>query len=321
MRTHVFAPLGMQQTDYVLSERVRAQLAQGYQFGRGEFSPVEYQTILTPGAGSVFSTLNDMALYMRALLRGGRNEHGTLLEPGTLRLMLQPHYQRDTHLPAMGLGFILEDIAGHQIVWHNGGWYGFSSEMFLAPDDDLGIILFTNTLSFALHDAARGLLRRLLDLPAPAAQLPRPGLLETAHLWPELTGSYGPASGLSTNLEVWSSSGGEVEVVVKGNRLALRSLLGKSRAGDTLYRADPTRPLVFEARHDQDVQAVVFFRDAAGKIAGLYLGLHTFYKRPRTRSLRFRLAAGLGAFAGAAAALAARRLWKWGHAQGTRHER
>lgn len=45
MRRHVFEPLGMENTGYVLGERVREALAQGYNFSRGKLRPVDYLEI------------------------------------------------------------------------------------------------------------------------------------------------------------------------------------------------------------------------------------------------------------------------------------
>jgi CubicO group peptidase (beta-lactamase class C family) len=68
MRKNVFGPLGMENTDNLRSERVREELAQGYNFSRGRLKPVKYMEILVRGAGSVFSSVEDMCRYAAALL-------------------------------------------------------------------------------------------------------------------------------------------------------------------------------------------------------------------------------------------------------------
>jgi CubicO group peptidase (beta-lactamase class C family) len=127
MRKNVFGPLGMENTDYLRSERVREELAQGYNFSRGRLKPVKYMEILVRGAGSVFSSVEDMCRYAAALLGRGANEHGRVLEPETLELMMRPHYRLDDRLPAMGFAFLLllDDVDGHLIAGHDGGWPGF----------------------------------------------------------------------------------------------------------------------------------------------------------------------------------------------------
>ena len=66
----------MEHTDFLRSDRVRDRLAVGYSFGRGKLSPVPYQEIAVAPAGSIFSSVEDMAKYVAALMNGGRNEHG-----------------------------------------------------------------------------------------------------------------------------------------------------------------------------------------------------------------------------------------------------
>jgi CubicO group peptidase (beta-lactamase class C family) len=93
MKYQVFEPLGTESTDYLLSERVREALAQGYNFSRGRLKPVDYLEITVRGAGSVFSTVEDMCRYVAALLAGGANERGRVLKRATLSLMMEPHYR------------------------------------------------------------------------------------------------------------------------------------------------------------------------------------------------------------------------------------
>jgi CubicO group peptidase (beta-lactamase class C family) len=310
MIQHVFEPLGMTHTDYMRNERVCDQLAVGYQLKRGKLTPVKYLEIVVSGAGSVFSSVNDMARYVTALLNGGKNEHGAVLKPETLQLMMEAHYRLDERLPAVGLAFILDNLNGHRIAWHNGGWPGFVSAMYTAPDAGLGVLVFTNTMNMAPDLIATNLLRRLLGVPDPASQLPRPDILETPHLWSELCGFYGPAKGMNTNARIWMGYGGEIEVLVQDNRLALRSLVGPLRKGVPLYRIDADDPLVFYALIDKQVQPIVFKRDAAGRVERLCAGLQVLYKHPKTQSIRFKVMAGLGALAGVSVALLGRRKFK-----------
>jgi CubicO group peptidase (beta-lactamase class C family) len=301
MIRNVFEPLGMRHTDYIRSERVRSRLAVGYQFARGRMKPVDDLEIAVSGAGSVFSSLEDMGRYVTALLNGGKNEHGSVLKPETLRMMVEPHHQIDPRLPAMGLSFMLGDFGGHLIAQHGGGWLGFVSAMYTAPDDGIGVLAYTNTSSLAPDPFAVELMHQLLGVLSPASRLPRPGVLETPHLWPELSGSYGPSPGLNTNLRVWMGFGGELEVGVKDGHLALRALLGPISKGIRLYPVDSADPLLFHAvLVDGAADTVLFGRGPGGEVDRLHMGFNTFYKRLRAQSLRFRLKAGLGVAAGLA---------------------
>jgi CubicO group peptidase (beta-lactamase class C family) len=308
MRKNVFEPLGMNNTDYLKSERVREELAQGYNFSRGRLKPVKYLEIVVRGAGSVFSSVEDTCRYVAALLGGGANEHGRVLDPETLSLMMEPHYRLDERLPAMGLAFLLDDLDGHLIAGHDGGWPGFVSSMMLCPEEELAIVAFVNTSSLAAPDASQDLLRRMLEVPEPASRLPKKGILESPHLWPELRGFYGPVGPLNTNSRVWLMYAGEIEVLVEDNHLAMRTLAGPFRKGVRLYPVDPTDPLAFEAVYEGQPFRVLFERDAgSGRVGHLLVGFDRLRKRPRVGSLRFKAMAGLGVASGAVFATAA---WK-----------
>jgi CubicO group peptidase (beta-lactamase class C family) len=296
MRENVFEPLGMTNTDYLMTERVDSGLAQGYNFSRGRLKPVKYLEIVVRGAGSVFSSVEDMCRYVAALLGGGANEHGRVLEPETLSLMMEPHYRLDERLPAMGLAFLLDDLDGRLIAGHGGGWPGFISSMLLCPEEEVGIVAFANASSPAAQEASQDLIRHLLDVPEPASRLPKKGILETPHLWPELRGFYGPVGPLNTNSRAWLMYAGELEVRLEDNHLAMRTFVGPFRGGVRLYPMDPTDPLAFEAIYEGQTFRVVFERGArSGRVEHLLVGFDRLRKRPRLRSLRFKAMAGLGA--------------------------
>jgi hypothetical protein len=45
-----------------------------------------------------------MARYLAALIGGGAGEHGSILKPETLAMMLAPRYQPDPRIPGMASG-------------------------------------------------------------------------------------------------------------------------------------------------------------------------------------------------------------------------
>jgi CubicO group peptidase (beta-lactamase class C family) len=75
---------------------------------------------------------------------GGSGDHGSILKPETVALMFQPHYQPDPRIPGMGLAFWRVDLGGHAAVEHHGVVPGFNSQIFLAPDEGVAVMAFTN---------------------------------------------------------------------------------------------------------------------------------------------------------------------------------
>ena len=286
MRDHVFAPLGMNHTEYLLSEQVRASLAHGYRMRRRGLRPVPYREIIPGPAGSVFSSVNEMVKYLAALLGSAANDAGRVLKPDTLATMMSPHYQLDPRMAAVGLAFMIDRVDGMRIIGHDGGWPGFTSAMWLAPDHGVGAVVFTNTTTLPPPDAiALALIRHALDVGDTAAPQV---ILEQPTLWNELCGTYRPARGFNTNLRIWML-GGAVRVFVKKGHLMIggRHPFGPVRRGLRLLAADPTDPLLLRAELEGLRVVVLFKRNATGRIdemnvaagAGAFAALHK-EKRP-----------------------------------------
>jgi CubicO group peptidase (beta-lactamase class C family) len=141
----VFDPLGLESSDLVRSGRVRARLATGYEMRSRRLKAATDREIVPAGCGAVYSTTTAMARYVSALLGGGANRHGSVLKPGTLAQLFEPHYQPDPRIPGMGLGFFRGEAGGHQTVGHDGIWNGFHSALVLAPAEGIGVLAFANT--------------------------------------------------------------------------------------------------------------------------------------------------------------------------------
>jgi len=298
MLKHVFKPLGMFKTDYLFSNRVRDGLAQGYEAKKGKLQPAEFYEFADLGAGSVYSSVDEMALYLAALMNGGKNSNGSVLNPETLKFMMTPQYQQDPHLAAMGLGFMLENEDGHWAAWHGGALPGFNSALWVAPEEKLGLIVWSNTATRAIYYFGEGILRSLLGLPDYDERLPKPGLINNPHTWQDLVGTYSPSRGLNSNARIWFTFGGEIEVFVCNNQLMLRALAGSMKDGIPLYPVDDENPLVYENVTNGKLSRFAFKQNHLGHVDRLdmtSLSFYSFYKKPLTKSLRFqsKVAAGL----------------------------
>ncbi|MET9295832.1 serine hydrolase domain-containing protein [Streptomyces sp. NPDC003077] len=246
LREHVFAPLGMSHTDLVRSPFVQDHLATGYALGRGGMKPVTDRERATPGASSAYSTPRDMARYVAALLNGGANDHGSVLKPATLAAMFEPQYQPDPRVPGMGLAFFRAAADGHRLVEHQGILPGFTSQVFLAPDDGVGVVAFTNAAHHALlwlPAETVDLMRHLLGLPPDA---PRTDVAHHPEVWDELQGWYHPP-GRATDIRARAMAGAAAQVVLRHGRLVFRSLVPAAPVlrGLRLLPDDVDDPYVF----------------------------------------------------------------------------
>ena len=95
-RDHIFAPLGMRDSGYVIDDEQKSRLATVHvRKADGALEPFE-RTLPAkreyyPGGGSLYSTGGDYLTFLRMLLGGGSLNGKTFLRPETLIMMAQNH--------------------------------------------------------------------------------------------------------------------------------------------------------------------------------------------------------------------------------------
>jgi hypothetical protein len=265
----------MADSDLLRSDRIKARLATGYELGSKGARAVDDRELITAGGGAIFSTPRDMARYVTALLGRGANEHGSVLKPATLATMFEPQYQPDPRIPGIGLAFSRVDVGGHLAVEHGGILPGFTSQIFIAPDDGVGVIAFTNGARRAmlwLPGEVGGLLRHALGLPD---EVIRTDVPHHPEVWGEICGWYRLAGRL-TDARARLAIGAGAEVFVRGGRLMLRGLspVPAVYKGYPLHPDDDDDPYVFRmdlSEFGLGTARVVFSREPGGGISELHI--------------------------------------------------
>lgn len=110
-------------------------------------------------AGGIISSSNDMAKWVRVQLDRGRIDDSRRLfsdassfrmwSPHTIIPMSAASQKRSptTHFRAYGLGWNLADYKGRMLVSHGGGYDGMYSQVMLVPEENLGIVVLTNSMT------------------------------------------------------------------------------------------------------------------------------------------------------------------------------
>jgi CubicO group peptidase (beta-lactamase class C family) len=320
LREHVFEPLGMADTSLVRTTSARSRLATGYTMRSGRAKPVTDYEMVPAAASSAFSTTNDMARYVAALLGGGANSHGSVLYTATLAAMFEPHYQPDPRVPGIGLAFWRGSTAGHRVIEHGGILPGFNSEIFVAPDDGIGAMAFTNGARGAmlwLPGEVAGLLNQLLGVEDQAIRADIP---QHPEIWSEIRGWY-YLPGRLTDARAREMTGAGVEVFPRRGQLWLRCLspVPPLYRGFPLHPDDEKDPFAFRIDLSEfgiGTGRVVFSRDSATGTTAVHLDLlpMSARKQPATTNPRLWVT---GALATGTAAIVARRLRAASRRQGT----
>jgi CubicO group peptidase (beta-lactamase class C family) len=106
--------------------------------------------IRTTAAGGINTSIASFANWLRLHLDKGEFEGQRLLSPTLIQQLQTPRVHvgasefteyGDTHY---GLGFRSHSYRGERVVWHGGGWIGWSTLMTMLPDRGVGVAVFTN---------------------------------------------------------------------------------------------------------------------------------------------------------------------------------
>lgn len=124
-------------------------------------------------AGSISSSVKDMSNWIIAQLNNGWFEGEEIIPVSVIKRTRQPasiitritHPVNSQHYRLYALGWQLEDYEGRELIQHTGGVNGFVTSVTLMPEENLGIVVLTNTdensffaaLKWEIMDAFLGL--------------------------------------------------------------------------------------------------------------------------------------------------------------------
>ncbi len=142
----LFKPSGMSQTGYLIPGFSKEQLATGYR------DNVRWGTALDrpwlndgPGwhlraNGGMLSTVGDMYKWYLAL------KNNMVLAMEQTNMMFMKHIAENPKgISHYGYGWVLQDFGGKKFVWHNGGNGVYNAYMAFALEEDLCVIVSSNT--------------------------------------------------------------------------------------------------------------------------------------------------------------------------------
>jgi len=305
LTARVLQPIGMTASSAVFTPEVMAGAAVGYQF-RDNDRPQSQNPPLVASppmdfvdpAGSVLSTPEDMARYMRFYLNGGVTADGRrLITASSFAAMTRPDRLRNgkpagaaspelAEAPAFyrqyGYGLSIFDENGEHLVGHTGGISGYTACMQMNLTRGFGVIAFANLVEAPLHPCAivlyamRVLRAQSVGEPLPPPP-PAPDPAKVARA-SEYAGTYAGENGSSLSVVAASD---RLYLVDAAKRIALY------RRGRDLFWADDPRFAIF---------LLAFGRDRDGKVVELnygprwyanerYRGARTFPYPPRWNAL------------------------------------
>ena len=155
----VLQPLGMQRSAFRPESKVMQTLPEAYMWsyqGDRTVAPT-FELGMSP-AGSMYSSMNELALFMVALIGKGEGVQGRILAEDTLERMWTPQTDiRSGRNRSFGIGFSLGEFDGEKSVSHGGAIYGFATQLKVLPESRVGVAISTNL------DMANGAVNKIAD--------------------------------------------------------------------------------------------------------------------------------------------------------------
>jgi CubicO group peptidase (beta-lactamase class C family) len=146
-RELVLDPLGMTNSFFLPGDVMTRRFAVGHQERNGQPQVARPWPVARSGnpVGGLTSTVRDQLTYARFHLGDGTAANGKrLLTPESLRAMQQPHGPGGNDIAAVGIPWLLRDLAGTRIVRHGGATLGQLSAFQFVPSRGFAITILTN---------------------------------------------------------------------------------------------------------------------------------------------------------------------------------
>ncbi len=176
IKERIFEPLGMNRSNTNISGLKSDDNASfGYEVKDDKIKKMDYYDISGMGpAGSIGSSVNDMARWAMLWLNKGKNGEKQILSENYINEAISSHAIVSGGLPRKedpdmffanyGYGWFLASYKGHYRVEHGGNIDGFSASVSFFPTDDLGIVVLTNQNGSSIPSIVRNTIAdRMLD--------------------------------------------------------------------------------------------------------------------------------------------------------------
>ncbi|QJD82206.1 serine hydrolase [Cohnella herbarum] len=147
MAQKMFKPLGMNNSSFIFTEKVKKAIATPYD---STHKPTQHIANVPDSApeGGMFSTGADMAKFLLAMLNGGQAGNERILADASVKEMEKRSVTIHPDIPGVGYAFesnYPKDYNGYAVVEKGGDLPGFHSNLWLLPEQNTGMFLALNS--------------------------------------------------------------------------------------------------------------------------------------------------------------------------------
>lgn len=215
MTEEIFQPLGMRSTTFRPTVAMTYPLAVGHQTKQGEkpavVRPLAQDARLYP-AGTMYSSLNDMARFVTAFLNGGKIDGKQILAPAVIEKMSAPRARQLSAADdsSYGYGLFTNTRRGVRVFWHDGSMTGYVASMLFVPEQKFAVIILGNTNNVVLSKTQEKAMETMLSLKPKEASESKTILPMTEAEMQKVVGTYSQPNRF------------KIEIFVKDGKLFIR---------------------------------------------------------------------------------------------------
>ncbi len=253
IRERIFSPLGMIHSSTTYQQMVEnPNRSLGYSWNKDweKHDLIPFMNLDSIGpAGSINSNVNDMSQWLKMQL-----EQGTIDETQVVsKTQLDETWKKQIEFtPGVdyGIGWMLHEWEGKQVVEHGGNVGGFSAQVAMLPEEKTGFVLLINTSASPLQALSTNMVfETLLGEPV------KEGSLAGIDL-DSLTGKYvaNVAQFQDSIMEVKKMDGGKIGLDVPGQMLY--ELKAPDEEGKWYFAATNTIAISFNKGADDEVNSI-----------------------------------------------------------------
>ena len=195
LKKAVLRPMGMNESSFAPEPELIRNSPKAYMWSYDgvKFPAPTFELGLAP-AGCMYSTVTDLAQFLRVLFNGGLSPKTRVIKRETLEQMWVLQFAKPGQKKGYGLGFAVSELNGHRVIGHGGAIYGFATEVVGMPEDKLGVVTVTtmDAANAVTNAVARQALKWMLALrsgkPLTTSETTKPVPIELAR---KLAGRYG----------------------------------------------------------------------------------------------------------------------------------
>ncbi len=268
---NILQPLGMRRSSFFqpLPPQLAPDLAVGYKYKNGTYQRRPFAFSNTIPGNALMATATDIAHFAIAHLQNGRYGEARILNEATAQEMHRQHFAHYPGMVGSAYGFYHRMPNKQRAILHSGRHSGYTTQLYLLPDQNLGFFVSCNNNPTSLPDE---LVKQFFDHYYPVKDKPAPipqRIASSPEHLQKLSGTYRYNRYPHHTVEKLAAVFGEAgEVRVFAGKEGTLSLYVPE------FKSVEVKPLLFRFLYSDD--RMTFRKDDRGRITHMFISDSAF---------------------------------------------